>query len=210
MLQVRCRGEVDLLKEDTIISLEWILPCRILFYCLEQFLVLSPRDAPPCAWFPPFFPTVVSQSLSHHILDSFNQSACYCWKGLWGSLWHVAGSVCWDWGRGLWASCALCVGQASCTLSEWPALPFTFCLPPVATSWQLTCTHDQLWGTPQLRLMDALLGWGWYWQSVKAYFGGWPAVPELSDQFGEICSQTATCLCAASSFGLWWVGLCCL
>lgn len=26
------------------------------------------------------------------------------------------------------------VGRASCTLSGWPALPFTFCLPPVATS----------------------------------------------------------------------------
>lgn len=171
---------------------------------------LSSRDALPCAWFPSSSPSVVSQSLSHHILESFNQNAYYCWKGLWGSLWHVAGSVCWDRGRGLWASSALCVGHASCTLSGWPALPFTFCLPPVATSWQLTCTHDQLWGTLRPGLMDALLGWGWCWQPVKADFGGQLAVPELSDQFGERFSQTAAHPFAASSVGLWRVGLGCL
>lgn len=132
-----------------------------------------------------------SQSLSCHILESFTQNAYYCWKGLWGSLRYVTGSVCWDWGRGLWASSALCVGHASCTLSGWPALPFTFCLLPLATSWQLTCTHDQLRGTLRPGLMDAVLGVGvglvGGWQPVKTDFGGWLTVPELSDQFGEIC-----------------------
>lgn len=40
MLQVRCRGgEADLWKEYTIVSFEWILPCRILFFCFEELLV---------------------------------------------------------------------------------------------------------------------------------------------------------------------------
>lgn len=156
------------------------------------------------------FSLCCSHSLSRRILESFTQNAYYCWKGLWGSPWHVAGSVCWDWGRGLWASSALCVGRASCTLSGWPALPFTFCLPPVATSWQLMCTHDQLRGTLRPGLMDALLGWGWCWQPVKADVGAWLAVPELSDQFGEICSPTAAHPFAASSGGYDGVGLGCL
>lgn len=111
-----------------------------------------------CAWFPSSFPL-----LSCLVLESSTQNAYYCWKGLWGSIWCVGGSLRWDWGRGLWASCALCVDDTSCILSGWPALAFTFCLPPVATNWQLMCTHDQLRGTLQLGLMDALLGWGLWW-----------------------------------------------
>lgn len=111
-----------------------------------------------CAWSPSSFP-----SLSRLVLESSTQNAYYCWKGLWGSIWCVEGSLCWDWGRGLWASCAFCVDDTSCVLSGWPALAFTFCLPPVATNWQLMCTHDQLRGTLQLGLMDALLGWGLWW-----------------------------------------------
>lgn len=111
-----------------------------------------------CAWFPSSFPL-----LSRLVLESSTQNAYYCWKGLWGSIWCVGGSLRWDWGRGLWASCALCVDDTSRILSGWPALAFTFCLPPVATNWQLMCTHDQLRGTLQLGLMDALLGWGLWW-----------------------------------------------
>lgn len=156
MLQVGHRGRRRSSLVD-MLSLGWDLPCRILFLGGAP----SSEDALPCAWFPPSSPSVESQSLSHRILESFSQIAYCCWKGLWGSRWHIAGSVCWDWGRGLWASSDLCVGHASGTLSGRPALPFTFCLPPVATSWQLTCTHDQLWGTRPPGLMDALQGWGW-------------------------------------------------
>lgn len=36
--------------------------------------------------------------------EVFTQNAYCCWKGLWGSLWRVAGAG----GRGLWAFSALC------------------------------------------------------------------------------------------------------
>lgn len=163
-----------------------------------------------CAWFPSSFPL-----LSRLILESSTQNAYYCWKGLWGSIWCVGGSLRWDWGRGLWASCALWVDDTSCILSGWPALAFTFCLPPVATNWQLMCTHEKLRGTLQLGLMDApcFVGVGAVvrcWQPVKADFGGWLAVPEMSDQFREICSQTAAHPFAASSWGCEGFGLVCL
>lgn len=45
------------------------------------------------------------------------------------------------------------------------------------------------------------------WQPVKAQFSGWLAVPELSDYFGERCSQTAAWPFAASSLGLRWLRL---
>lgn len=48
------------------------------------------------------------------------------------------------------------------------------------------------------------------WQPVKADFGGWLAVPEMSDQFREICSQTAAHPFAASSWGCEGFGLVCL
>lgn len=136
--------------------------------------------------------SVISQSLSPDILDISNQNAYGCWKGLWGSLWHVSG------GPGVEASeplLALCGGRAPVTLTGSPAVHFTFCLPLVAASWQLTCTHDQLWGAPWPGLIDDPLGRGRSWQPVKAQFSGWLAVPELSGFFGERCSQTA-----ASSF----------
>lgn len=163
-----------------------------------------------CAWFPSSFPL-----LSRLILESSTQNAYYCWKGLWGSIWCVGGSLRWDWGRGLWASCALWVDDTSCILSGWPALAFTFCLPPVATNWQLMCTYEKLRGTLQLGLMDApcFVGVGAVvrcWQPVKADFGGWLAVPEMSDQFREICSQTAAHPFAASSWGCEGFGLVCL
>lgn len=127
-------------------------------------------------------PSVVLDHWATTFWSSFTQNAYRCWKGLGGSPWHVGASVCWDRGRGLWASSALGVGHASCALSGWPALPFTFCLPPVATNWQLTSALDQLRGTLRPRLMDALLGWRGCWQPVKLDFGGWLTVPELSDQ----------------------------
>lgn len=49
------------------------------------------------------------------------------------------------------------------TLSGCPTPPFTFCLPQVATNWQLMCSHGQLRGAQQLRLMDAVPGWGAGW-----------------------------------------------
>lgn len=189
----------------------WLtLPSRILLFCLKELLVwdillLVLGSHPLCPFVVVNHWATAFWSLSPRMLTTAE-------KAFEGALWHVAGSVCWDWGRGLWAFSALCLGRASCTLSGWPALPFTFCLPPVATSWQLMCTHDQLRGTLRAGLMDALLGWGWgwCWQPVKAEFGGWLAVPELSDQFGEICSQTAACPLAASSWCCDGVGLGCL
>lgn len=153
-----------------------------------------------CVFFFPLF-SVISQSLSPDVLDIFNQNAYCCWKGLWGSFWRVAGA-------GVETSEPLllfCVGHAPFTLTGLPTVHCTFCSPRVAASWQLTCTHDQLWGTPWPGLIDDLLGREWCWQPVKAQFSGWIAVPELSDYFGESCSQTAACPFAASSFGLLWV-----
>lgn len=91
-------------------------------------------------------PPRCSQSRCNHILEPFTHNAYFCWNGLWGSGWHVDGRVCWDWGQGFRASPALCVAHDSFTLSEWPPFPFTFCLPLLATNWQLMCTHDQLRG----------------------------------------------------------------
>lgn len=143
-----------------------------------------------------------TESLSLHIQQSSSRIAYSCWMGFFeGTVCDASQQCCTGtWGRGLWAfPCSPHRPQlhVHCQGGQLCLSPFV-CL-PVATSWQLTCAHDQLWGcsSPWPQLIDALLGEQDADSLSKPTLQPRLCVPKLSDWFllRNSCSPPPLPLC---------------